>query len=88
MSAQLKTVIDRFYSSNSSLHVKKKAVLMATAYDAQNWTMQALTAHYKTLLRYMGWDDAGMVLATGCGERSAIERTDFPNQAYRLGLRA
>lgn len=87
MSAQLKTVIDRFYSNNSSLHVKKKAVLMATAYNTSDWTMQALTAHYKTLLRYMGWEDAGMVLATGCGVRSAIERTDFPNQAYRLGLR-
>ena len=87
MSAQLKTVIDRFYSSNSTLHVKKKAVLMATAYDSNDWTMQALTAHYKTLLRYMGWEDAGMVLAVGCGGRSDIERTDFPNQAYRLGLK-
>jgi multimeric flavodoxin WrbA len=87
MSAQLKTVIDRFYSSNTGLHVKKKAVLMATAYDANDWTMQALTAHYKTLLRYLGWEDVGMVLTTGCGVRSDIERTDFPNQAYRLGLR-
>ena len=88
MTAQLKTVIDRFYSENSKLHIKKKAVLLATAYDANDWTMEALTVHYKTLLRYLGWEDAGMVLAVGCGVRSDIERTDFPNQAYRLGLNA
>ena len=88
MSAQLKTVVDRFYSENSKLQVKKKAILMATAYDSNDWTMQALTAHYKTLLRYMGWEDVGMVLATGCGVRSDIERSGFPNQAYQLGLKA
>ena len=87
MSAQLKTVVDRFYSNNSRLHVKKKAVLMATAWDSADWTMSALTAHYKTLLRYMGWEDAGMVLAIGCGVRSDIEQSEFPNQAYQLGLK-
>jgi NAD(P)H-dependent FMN reductase len=87
MTAQLKAVIDRFYSNNSRLHVKKKAILMATAWDSADWTMQALIAHYKTLLRYMGWEDAGMVLAIGCGVRSDIERSDFPNQAYQLGLK-
>lgn len=86
MSAQIKTVIDRFYANNSRLHVNKKAILMATAYNSSDWTMTALTEHYKTLLRYMGWEDAGMVLAVGCGARSDIERTDFPNQAYKLGM--
>ena len=86
MSAQLKRVIDRFYASSSRLHGNKKTVLMATAYDANDWTMNSLTTHYKTLARYLQWEDAGMVLAVGCGNRSAIERTDFPNQAYKLGL--
>ena len=86
MSAQIKTVIDRFYANNSRLHVSKKAILMATAYNSSDWTFNALAEHYKTLVRYMGWEDAGMVLAGGCGVRSDIERTDFPNQAYKLGL--
>ena len=86
MSAQIKTVIDRFYANNSRLHENKKAILMATAYNSSDWTFNALTEHYKTLVRYMGWEDAGMVLARGCGVRSDIERTDFPNQAYKLGL--
>ncbi|WP_371371151.1 flavodoxin family protein [Sporomusa aerivorans] len=86
MSAQLKTVVDRFYANNSPLHVNKKSVLLATAYDANDWTFKALTEHYQTLLRYMGWENAGIVLAGGCGTRSVIERTDFPNQAYKLGV--
>lgn len=54
---------------------------MATAYDANDWTMEALTAHYKTLLHYLGWEDVGMVLAVGCGVRSDIERSDLPGKS-------
>lgn len=86
MSAQIKMAIDRFYARNSRLHENKKAVLMATAYNSSDWTFNALTEHYKTLVRYMGWEDKGMVLAVGCGGRSDIERSDFPNQAFKLGL--
>ena len=86
MSAQLKTVIDRFYANNAKLMGHKKAMLMATAHDPEDRTMQALSAHYKTILRYLNWENIGMILAVGCGQRSDIERTDFPAQAYRLGL--
>ena len=86
MSAQIKTVIDRFYANNSKLMGNKKAVLMVTAYANKDWTMNSITEHYKTLVRYLRWEDRGMVLAVGCGARSDIERSDFPNQAYKLGL--
>lgn len=85
MSAQLKAVIDRFYARNSDLACKKRTVLLAASYDAEDWTMAALERHYETILRYLGWEDAGRVLAVGCGDRAAIEQTDFPEQAYRLG---
>ncbi|WP_040683460.1 flavodoxin family protein [Thermosinus carboxydivorans] len=87
MSAQLKTVIDRFYANNVKLSGSgKKAILMATAYDAKDWTMAALTHHYQTVVKYLGWEDIGMVLAVGCGSRPLIERSEFPEQAYQLGL--
>ena len=85
MSAQLKAVIDRFYARNSDLAGKKRTVLLSASYDAEDWTMAALERHYETILRYLGWEDAGRVLAVGCGDRAAIEQTDFPEQAYRLG---
>lgn len=87
MSSQLKIVIDRFYANNSKIMAKnKKTILMATSADNKDWTMKALKNHYKTIVeKYMGWKDVGIILATGCGVRSDIESTDYPNQAYKLG---
>lgn len=84
MSAQLKTVVDRFYSRTGHL-TGKKSILMATAYNSADWTMNALVDHYDTLARYMNWTDVGKVLAIGCGARSLIEKSPFPDQAYKLG---
>ena len=84
-SAQIKTVIDRFYANSYKLTGGKKVFLLATAYDSNDWTMSALTAHYETLARYMEWEDAGRVLAVGCGARTDIERSRFPQDAYQLG---
>ena len=84
MSAQLKTVVDRFYSRTGRLH-GKKSILMATAWNSADWTMEALVHHYETLVRYMEWTDVGQVLAVGCGYRALIEQSQFPDQAYRLG---
>ena len=83
-SAQIKTVIDRFYSKTGSLH-NKKSILMATAWDSKNWTMSSLVQHYETLVKYMNWQDCGKVLAVGCGTRSMIEDSEFPEIAYNLG---
>lgn len=47
--------------------------------------MAALTAHYETLARYLQWQDSGKVLAVGCGARSDIEHSTFPQDAHRLG---
>lgn len=86
MSAQLKTVIDRFYATNNQLMGSgKKAFLMATSYDADDWTMKALVTHYQTIVKYLKWSDEGALLATGCGSRSDIERTKFPAMAYQMG---
>lgn len=65
---------------------RKKAVfLIATAYNSDDWTMTALADHYDTLVRYMEWDDVGKVLGIGCGARSLVERSEFPEQARKIG---
>lgn len=84
MSAQLKTIVDRFYSRTGKIG-GKRSLLMATAYNSADWTMSALVDHYDTLVKYMNWKDLGKVLAIGCGSRSLIERSQFPDQAYNLG---
>lgn len=84
MSTQLKTVIDRFYSHLRSFD-NKSSLLLATAYNSSDWTFDALVEHYQTLAEYMHWQDLGMVLGYGCGYRSAIEHSQFPEQAFKLG---
>ena len=84
MSAQLKTIVDRFYARSGRLH-GKRSLLIATAYNSDNWTMEALADHYDTLVRYMEWDNVGMVLGTGCGARSLVEKSDFGPQAEKIG---
>lgn len=65
-SAQLKTVIDRFHGIDDLIRgTGKKAVLLAVGANPHTWIMDGLTATYHTELRYLGWEDCGMLLATG-----------------------
>ena len=84
MSAQLKTIVDRFYSRTGKLN-GKKSMLIATAYNSADWTFQALVAHYETLVRYMNWTDAGQVLGLGCGSRPLVEQSKFGEMARKIG---
>ena len=84
MSAQLKIVVDRFYSRTGRLN-GKKSLILATAWNTADWTMTALVNHYETLVKYMHWQNIGMVMATGCGYRSAVESSEFGEQAYKIG---
>ena len=86
MTAQLKTVIDRFCSSNSSITGKRmRSALLAVAWNADDWTFEALVAHYHTLVRYLHLQDQGMVLGYGCGTPSMTRASRFPHEAFELG---
>lgn len=88
MSAQLKTVIDRFCSYNSSITRKRmKSALLAVAWNNDSWTFEALESHYKTLVRYLNLQNQGMILGRGCGTPSMTMRTQYPQMAYELGKR-
>ena len=67
MSAQLKTLVDRFCAINSSITRRHmKSALLAAAWNADDWTFGALVAHYKTPVRYLDLDDRAW-----CRERAA-----------------
>ena len=85
ISAQLKAVIDRFYAINGSIHVPKKAVLLMTYANTAASEAVPIESHYEVLLKYLGWSDAGRVIASGVWPVGAVERTRYPEQAYRLG---
>lgn len=86
MSAQLKIVIDRFCSSNSSITRRHlKCALLAVAWNSDGWTFDALEAHYRTLVRYLDMRDCGMILGRGCGIPGMTRRTSYPQNVYELG---
>lgn len=87
VSAQIKAVIDRFYAINGSIHAPKKAALLMTYADADERIAKPIIAHYETLLNYLGWSDAGQVIAPGVWPIGAINHTKYPERAYRLGKR-
>ena len=86
MTAQLKAVVDRFCAYNSSLNGRHlRSALLAVAWNADDWTFEALAAHYKTLVRYLRFKDMGMVLGYGCGTPSMTRASKYPDRAYQLG---
>ena len=86
MTAQLKAVVDRFCSENSAITGRRlKSALLTVAWNADDWTFEALEVHYKTLVRYLDMTDCGMVLGYGCGTPGMTRATDAPRRAFELG---
>ncbi len=85
-SAQLKVVIDRFYSYTMKLSSKHlKTALIAAAWDSGDDVMPYTAEHYKKLCRYMNFTDCGQILGTGCGNPSMTKNSRYMEEAYRLG---
>lgn len=85
ISAQLKTVIDRFYAINEELHKPKKAALLMTYADTVEKEAEPTTLHFEAILNYLGWENIGEVIASGVWEAGSINNTHYPQQAYDLG---
>jgi multimeric flavodoxin WrbA len=86
MTAQLKIVVDRFCSFNSSLNRKHlKSALLTVAWNSSDWTFDTIETHYKTLVRYLNLDDQGEILGYGCGTPSMTKHSGFVEKAYQFG---
>lgn len=86
MSAQLKAVIDRFYSYTIRLSGRGlKAVLITAAWDDNEDVMPYTAEHYQKLCRYMHFENCGMILGTGCGTPEMTRASAHRKAAYELG---
>lgn len=86
ISAQLKSVIDRFYSYTMRLSNKHlKAALITASWDSNDEVMPCTVAYYVKLCKYMNFTDTGMVLGLGCGTPETTKASRFMNDAYELG---
>ncbi len=86
MTAQLKRVIDRFYSVNALLRESpKKLYLIAAGADTDDWAMDGIKSHYKCLCNYLHWQEGGTLLAYGLGTRHDAEISEYKEMARKLG---
>lgn len=85
-SAQIKSVIDRFYAINGRIKgaPKKTAFLMAYANTGEK-DAEAMRVHYQILADYLGWTDMGSVIAPGVWTAGTIRNTKYGDEAYLLG---
>lgn len=84
-SAQLKATIDRFYALNGALHVKKKCAFLMAYANTSKKDAEAMTAHYRTIADYMGWENVGTIIAPGIWTAGSIKGSGYEKKAYELG---
>lgn len=99
ISALMKAFIERLYGiaaydpapplGRYEKYPDKDCALLMTAADNFFWTFQQAESYYRfALVHYLGFQDKGMLLASGCGGSSgkaAIEKTDWLQKAYEFG---
>lgn len=86
--AQLKMVVDRFYSFTYELtRMRKKTSLIAVAWDNTDAAFEVVRAYYRRICEYMDFQDQGEVIGKGCGTPSMTKRSRYMEEAYRLGRR-
>ena len=84
--AQMKAVIDRFYSFTTELtYMHKKAALLTVAWDDTDTVFSVVEAYYHRICEYMQFEDLGMVLGGGCGTPSMTKSSGYIEKAYELG---
>jgi len=85
MTAQLKTVIDRFYANDAVLHGAKKSALLLTFADDTVESAEGIIGNFRGMTSFLGWESVGTITACGCSTVEDIRKTDFPRQAYEMG---
>lgn len=86
MSAQIKTVIDRFYAGDAAIHGGKRTALLLTMADTSEKTAQGAVTSFQLMAEYLGWEICGVLLGLGCGSTEDMQATEYPKKAYELGL--
>ena len=85
LSAQLKSIIDRFHNPiRDTFHIKKMALLLVGAASLPE-LFDSILAEYKLCLNFFNIEDAGKVLAHGCKEKGDIINSGCLYEALTLG---
>lgn len=84
--AQLKSVVDRFYSFTYELTgMRKKAAMLSVAWDDNDAAFDVTKAYYRKICDYMKFESLGEVYGKGCGTVAMTAGTEYPQRAHDLG---
>ena len=84
--AQMKVVVDRFYSFTGELtSMRKKTAMIGAAWDNTDSVFEVVTAYYRKLCDYMDFRDQGVIEGKGCGSPGMTKRSRHMKEAYELG---
>lgn len=85
--AQLKAVIDKFYSvfnEKKDRFCDKECALIACAGDSDPSVFHSLESSYKSIAEFLGWTSVGDILLPGVYEEGDVKGTDGLQQAQVL----
>lgn len=86
ITAQLKTVVDRFYPFANSIMERKPRMGIITAAGEEVYSSTGAVMHwYDEMIKYTGCESLGCVNAINVMTPDALKGTDYPDQAYRFG---
>jgi len=86
--AQLKMVVDRFYSFNGELtRMHKKSALIGAAFNGNEDIYVAVKGFYGWMCSYLEFEDQGTVLGCGCGTPEMTGKSRYMKEAFDLGKR-
>lgn len=90
MSAHIKAAIDKFYAYTGTtckkpLKIKESFLLTCGAEKEIEW-FNGIVESYRSMIKYMNWEDKGTLVAPGVYEKGDIEKTDALQRAEELGM--
>ena len=85
LSAQLKTVIDRFHNPIRDTFPIKKMVLLLVGAASLPELFDSILAQYQLCLNFFKLEDAGRMLVRGVKDKGDIKNTNALNEAFELG---
>ncbi len=85
INAQLKTVIDRFYAIEPLIRKGQKTVFITAMADDTPDSAVPANDHYKAFVKWLKWNDCGILNAVACPAAGDLEGTDYEKKAFELG---
>lgn len=86
MSAQMKAAMDRLYAFLDQIPEKvQKMALIVAANNQNEHITDCVVMNYQLVCDYLKIENAGMILATGCGVLELTKNSKFPQEAFAFG---